>query len=171
MKKIITMTICTIVIMLTMNGCGNSVNNGSNNDNSNYTYKYDIFVNGKRINSEVIRSDGSTRNYIAYVSQATDATDIELTFVIHEKPVRESAVDADKLLKENFQVDTLYNEFTSSDAKTEKVKHDGEEWTKYSITYMFDDIKQVDMISVSFGPNVVKNLNLKQDYFNIKFLV
>lgn len=163
MKKYIITIICLIVVTIIMTGCGN--------DKINYSYKYDIYVNGKNINSEVITSTGYTKSYIEYVNHTTYTTDLELTFVIYESPIREKNIDAEKLLRDSFNVETLYNKFDSSVSDIEKVKINGEEYNKYSITYDFNDISRMDIVTINFGSDVIKNLNLNDDGFDIKFIV
>ena len=154
MKKYIIAVICLIIASMTLTGCGK--------DKTNYSYKYDINVNGKNINS---------KNYIEYVNHNTYTTDLKLTFVIYESPIREKNIDVEKLLKDSFNVKTIYNEFDSSVADIEKVKIGGVEYNKYSITYNFNDISQTDIITINFSSDVIKNLNLKDKGFEIRFIV
>lgn len=163
MKKYIIAVICLIIATMTLTGCGN--------DKANYSYKYDINVNGKNINSKVITSTGSTKNYIEYVNHSTYTTDLKLTFVIYESPIREKNIDVEKLLKDSFNVKTIYNKFDSSVADIEKVKISGVEYNKYSITYNFNDISQTDIITINFSSDVIKNLDLKDNGFEIRFIV
>lgn len=163
MKKRIFVFTLIILLISVLTGCGS--------DKTNYTYEYDIYVNGKNINSKVITSSGSTKNYVEYVNHGTYTTDLNLTFVIYETPVRESQIDADKLLKDSFNVKTIYNHFKYSEATIEKVKIGDVEYNKYSITYTFDDIGQMDIITINFGTDVIKNLNLTDKSFEIRFIV
>ena len=144
---------------------------GCKEENVNYSYKYEILVNGKVINNDIITQSKTVKNYIAYVNHVDHTADIKLTFNIYEKPLRDNEYNPTDMLKENFKVSTIYNDFSNTVASNKKVQLDGEEYNKYSITYTFDDIKDIDIIKVNFGDRVINDLELVDSKFEIRFMV
>ncbi len=142
---------------------------GCKEDNVKYEYKYEVIVNKQVVTDEIFTKSGSVNNYIVNIDNSESTTDLEVIFNIYEKPLRDREFNPTELLKNTFKVSTIYNDFTNTVASNKQVEIDKEKYNKYSITYTFDDIKDKDVVTIKLNDDIVKDLELIDNEFEISF--